>query len=329
LNVIARAMAAHIEDKQWYMGMGQRNSSKSMMCKQLENAYGPFVQLTNADNLMTKDGGGQDAAKALSWATDLEEARICYTHEMPQRGKQTINGEMIKKLCSNGDRIECRKLYCHEARIRLQATFFPFFNDAAQVSPPDAYQTMVGFKFDNEYHDQSDFDAKKEQGVEPPSCWLLKDPSIDEFILREDVIDAFTSIIFDAYTPDKQVPPQRVKDDTNSIKGEASVSVEQRFAEIIVRGVGTDVLFTKEIKRILEECGVGTFSSGKIDTLVKQLYDIDLGKPSKKDALGKSVQDRGFKGLRINDQHYNERDERFKNNEQLKQRVRHDFNNPN
>jgi len=222
-----------------------------------------------------------------------------------------------------------RQNFENESRIRLQSTLVQFLNDICEVSPADAYQTMIGFKFDNEYHDKSEFDEVGERGVEPPSNWRLMDHSIDEFICKPGVIDAFTKMILEAYTPERPVPPQRVKDDTNSIKGDASLSIEERFAAIIVKGEKTDVLFTKEIKRTLEECGLGTFSSAKIDTLVKQVYKLDSGKPSRKDEQGKSVQDRGFRGLRIDDQRYNEKDERLKRTENLKQSLRLHYTNPN
>ena len=102
---------------------------------------------------------------------------------------------------------------------------------------------MIGIKFPNEYRDKFEFEELRDKGVEPPSHWRLKDPSIDEFIRKPGVIDAFTALIFEAFTPEKMAPPQRVKDDTNSIKGEASLSVEERFAEIIVKGQNTDVLY--------------------------------------------------------------------------------------
>jgi hypothetical protein len=328
LNHLSRALAGHIEDKRWFVCMGMRNCGKGILCKLLMLAFGDFVQGTNAENLLVKFGGGQDAAKALSWLRDLEFKRITFTNEMPV-GKRTMDGDMIKKICSNGDWIEMRQNYQNESRIRSQTGFFSMVNDIPEVTPVDAYQTMIGYKFDNEYHDNSEFNEVKEKGGESPSNWRIMDHTIDEFIRQEGVIDAFTALIFEAYTTERQVPPQRVKDDTNSIKGEASLSVEERFAEIIVKGETTDVLFTKEIKRTLLECGVGTFSSAKIDMFVKQVYKIDPGKPSRKDETGKSVQDRGFKGLRINDQRYNEKDEGLKRSEQVRIGVRLGFTNPN
>jgi Mg2+ and Co2+ transporter CorA len=328
LNHLSRALAGHIEDKRWFVCMGMRNCGKGILCKLLMYAFGDFVQGTNAENLLVKDGHAQDAAKALSWMKDLEFKRITFTNEMPV-GKKTMDGDMIKKICSNGDWIEMRQNFKNESRIRSQSTLVVMVNDIPNVSPADAYQTMTAYKFDNEYHDISEFKELKERGVETPSNWLEMNHTTDEFIRQEGVIDAFTAFIFEAYTPERQVPPQRVKDDTNSIKGEASMSVQERFAEIIVEGEKTDVLFIKEIKVILEECGVGTFSSGKIDTLVKLEYNIDRAKRSRKDEHGKSVSDWGCKGLRINGQHYNDREQKLKRTEHLKQSARMGFTNQN
>jgi hypothetical protein len=329
LSVFARAMAGDIEDKRWIVAMGQRNCSKGLFCKLLMSAFGDFVQGTNAENLLVKDGKGQDAAKALSWMQPLEFKRLVFTNEM-KSGKQKMDGDMIKKISSGGDRIEVRQNYTNENQIQMQATLAVFLNDTCEVTPPDAYQTMIGIKFPFEYHDKSEFDELQEQGVEPPSCWRLKDPSIDEFIRKPGVIDAFTALMFEAYTPEKMAPPQHVKDDTNSIKGEASLSVEERFAKIVVKGEKTDVLFTKEIIMTLEECGLGVFHAAKIDTWVQNVYNMKHCQPSRKNAQGKNVQmGFGFKGLRINDQLYNDKDERLKRTEHVKQSARWDFNNPN
>ena len=52
-----------------------------------------------------------------------------------------------------------------------------------------------------------------------------------------------------------------MKHDANSIKCEASVPVEDRFAEIIFKGGEADVLFYAEIRTALQDCGLGQLSS--------------------------------------------------------------------
>jgi hypothetical protein len=248
-NSLCRALAGHIEDKRWFAAMGQRNCGKGILCKLLSYAFGLFVQGTNAENLLVKDGGS-DAAKAKSWMKCLEFKRLVTTNEMPKGGRKIIDGEMIKQICSNGDYIECRTNHKDEVQIRLQSTFMFFFNDMLEINSADAWQTMVGFKFDNEFHDPSEIDELKERGDAVPATWLPMDQTIDEFIRRPEVIDAFTSVIFNAYTPDRNVPPLRVKEDTASIKGDASLSVEERFKNLIIRGEHKDILLYKQIQLV-------------------------------------------------------------------------------
>jgi hypothetical protein len=328
-SCLARSMAAEIEDKRWHVCQGQRNASKGVVCKQLESAFGGFVRVTNAENLLVKDGSSQDAAKAQSWLQGLEDARIIYTSEM-KNGQRKMDGDMIKKISSGGDMIEVRQCFTNENLIRLAGMIFVFLNDTPEMNTADAFQSMVAFKFPTEYHDQSEFDELQKRGDKPPSHWRPKDPSINSFILRPGVIDAFTALVFEAYTLEKMAPPQRVIDDTNSIKGDASLSVEERFAEIIIRGVETDVLSIKEIRTTLEEFGVGMFSGGKVETFVENVYNMKKCQPSRVNSQGKKVQiGWGFKGLRVDDNLYNEKDERLKRIENVKQSARWDFNNPN
>jgi hypothetical protein len=291
LSSLARALAGRIGDKTWNSFVGGRDCGKSLQTKTLMN---------NAENLLTKDGVSQDAAKAQSWIKDFEYKRIIFTNEMPKDGKQVMDGEKIKRICSAGDHMEVRQNYTNEIRIQAQATFFLFANATTEVSPDDAYTTMQGWKLDLEYHNQSEFDDKSEQGECPPAHWRVKDPSIVAYILRGDVLDAVTSIIFDAYTSEKQAPPQRVKDDTDSIKGPASESVEERFTGIIIKGGTHDFLSYSDIQNAMKDGGMEPKRHDMIDTLVKREYNIVPQRQSKKNELGKSVQIRGFKGLKIN-----------------------------
>jgi len=222
-----------------------------------------------------------------------------------------------------------RQNYTQENRIRVQTTLSVFLNMLPEVTTADALQTMIGIKFQNEYHEKWEFDELHEQFIEPPSYWYLKDSKVDEGILKPGVIDAFTALIFKHYTSEKMAPPPRVKDDTNSIKGEAAESVEVRFSKIIVRGKATDVLFTKEVIRALEEYDVGTFSSSKVETFVKNVYNIEPCQPSKENGAGQKVQGRGFKGLCIDDHLYNDKDERLIRTEKVKHSARSDLNNQN
>lgn len=201
----------------------------------------------------------------------------------------------------------------------MQMTMFLFANDLPSIDPVDAYQTMTGFKLMSEFHEQKDFH-------DPPSAiqknWRAKDASLEEFIQRPDVIDAFARLILESYTPGKLPLPDIVKEHTASIKGDAADSQEERFARIVEKtGEKSDVVFYKEIRQTAIDAGMGTLSDTKIDGFVSKLYGLKSNKPSKM-VDGKMKQDRGFTHLRLCYNGHDERAERLKRNEEVKQGVR-------
>ena len=111
-------------------------------------------------------------------------------------GPSKVDGEMMKRLCSNGDVIECRRKYEDEVQIRLQATVFLFANDLPPIDPPDAYQNMLTFKFPSELREV-------EEITDPDPIqknWRAKDLELENFIKQPAVIDAFTLLVFEHYT---------------------------------------------------------------------------------------------------------------------------------
>jgi len=230
-----------------------------------------------------------------------------------------FDGEMLKRLCSNGDVIECRKNYENETQIRLQTTALLFANDLPQVEPVDAYQTMLGFKFQSEFHDASDFTDASDP---IQKTWRPMDHSIDAFIRQSAVIDAFVKLVLTHYTPDIQAPPDIVKIDTKSIKGTAAESLEERFKRLVqYTGNAKDVVFYQEIRNATEAAGMGRLSDTIIDSLVQKHYNLISYRPSKK-VDGHTKQDRGFKNLILCEDGYDEKAERVRKMETVKQSVR-------
>ena len=316
-NCMARGMAGDIHDKRWYMLQGPRNCGKSTLYKFLVLAFGPFVRMFGAENVLQRQNS-QDAAKAQSWMKPLEFARIAFSNELKHTGMQPkFDGELLKRMCSNGDTIELRTNYKDEIQIRLQTTFVLAFNNGCEVEPPDAYQTMTGFKFQNEFHDPH------EMGGEPwKKNYLPKDPALDAFIKRPDVVDAFTMFVLSHYTHDKQAPPAIVIEYTNSLKGDAVEPMEVRFGNIVRKSEDSnDVVFHKEIRMELAKAGMGSLSHAKIDEYVHKLYGLKPNKPSKH-IDDKMVQDRGFRGLRLQARGFDETAARIRTTESVKKRAR-------
>ena len=300
LNCLARALAGEIPDKRWFACLGPRNCGKGILCKLLRSAFGPFVRAMNAENLVCRERA-QDAAKAQSWMKPLEHTRLAYSNELRASSgtrDKTLDGELIKRLCSNGDEVELRTNHKDEIQVRLQASMFLFANDFPAIDPPDAYQTMVGFRLRTEFREPGEITDPSDPRQHN---WRPKDHGIDAFIQRPDVVDAFTVLVLEHYTPAIQQPPPIVREDTASIRGPAAESQEERFRHLVQRtGAPADVLFYKEIRLAAEATGMGRLSDGKIDGFVQTLYGLKSMKPSKS-VDGRTIQARGFKGLALRD----------------------------
>ena len=230
LNCLARALAGRVEDQRWFVGLGR--CGKGILCKLLEAAFGDFVRAMQAENLLLHPAGcKQDTAEAQSWMRQHEFTRVLYSHEVSKmNGPSKVDGEMMKRLCSNGDVIECRRKYEDEVQIRLQATVFLFANDLPPIDPPDAYQNMLTFKFPSELREV-------EEITDPDPIqknWRAKDLELENFIKQPAVIDAFTLLVFEHYTAQ---PPDTVEDHTPSVTGpgESPLRFETAGAACVTR----------------------------------------------------------------------------------------------
>ena len=95
----------------------------------------------------------------------------------------------------------------------------------------------------------------------------------------------------------------------------------EHFKRLVQRGSHTDVLFYQEIRLAAEAAGLGRLSDAKIDEYVRRLYGLTSYKPSKMQN-GTMKQDRGFKGLVLCDDGFDERAERVRRVGTVKQSVR-------
>ena len=177
---------------------------------------------------------------------------------------------------------------------------------------------MLAFKFPNEFREVEDITDP----ADPiQRNWRPKDHELEGFIKQPAVIDAFTALVFEHYTPDIQPPPDIVTEHTQSVKGPAAESPVDRFKRLVQRGSHTDVLFYQEIRLAAEAAGLGRLSDAKIDEYVRRLYGLTSYKPSKMQN-GTMKQDRGFKGLVLCDDGFDERAERARRVGTVKQSVR-------
>ena len=230
LNYIARGLAGCVEDKNWAVGIGERDCGKGVLVGLLENAFGEYCRSTNSENFLYKNNG-TDSAKALSWLVPFEFRRLLLTNEITKDvdDKYRINGNILKKLASGGDKIEARVNHKDEINFKIQSRVCMFCNDLPPIEPSDAKETSYMFKYPSKFVANDDprlgnpilrqrtcinKDGEIEKITDEQGNPIMdniinfyeKDDDIKLWCKDKKVIDAFIEIIFDNYSNKVPVP---------------------------------------------------------------------------------------------------------------------------
>jgi hypothetical protein len=183
LQFLSRSMAGMHADKQWAVGLGERNSGKGVLMTLCEHAFGPYVKATNSENLLVKRHGS-DAAKSLSWILDFEFKRLAFSNEIEMSETAAINGAVVKKLTSGGDTIEARRNHCDEQQIKSQAHLLILANDMPPCSPSDCLETVLHMPF------PTTFVASDDPRLGTPG-FAIRNDQIKTLCRQPEILDAF------------------------------------------------------------------------------------------------------------------------------------------
>lgn len=243
LNYIARGVAGHIEDKNWGVGIGERDCGKGVLVGLLESCFGEYCRATNSENFLYKNNG-TDSAKSLSWLVPFEFKRLLLTNEITRdsQGKYKINGNVLKKLSSGGDKIEARVNHKDEINFKIQARVCMFCNDLPPIEPADTKETSYCFRYPSKFLNKDDnrlgkplmrpkiilkendeieyvTDENGEKVMENVCNFYEKDDNIKAWCKDQNVLDAFIHILFSHYGERVQVP-DCMKEEMNDFKEE-------------------------------------------------------------------------------------------------------------
>jgi len=194
LYKVARRMAGYIQDKEWILLEGLRNSGKGLFCDMLKLAFGKYIRTTNSGNFKLKNNESTDNAKANSWILDYQFSRLAITNEISiANQKDKIDGNSIKKFCSGGDCLEGRKNFKDEVEFRVQSGLMICCNDFPEVSPADALETCVNIQMTSKFIDEDYNENNKLNGFK----YYLKDDNIKNWIKNDDIINEFILILLE------------------------------------------------------------------------------------------------------------------------------------
>jgi hypothetical protein len=164
LQAKARALAGHIQDKNFYCFPASRNSGKGV-CTKLDNCglgsfpNGPCTEVSIPMNHDLDRGDASSRGWILNMNMHL--ARISNSNELGKVGG-TVNGNVLKSLASGGDKIECKQLYKNSVKVANNCTMFFAFNtehDSGRMptfKPADALIQAVVMPMDYSFTDDAD-----------------------------------------------------------------------------------------------------------------------------------------------------------------------------
>lgn len=195
LHFISRVMAGESQDKLWSICLGERDCGKGVISDLLSNTFQNYVCSINANSLKIDKNNG-DEAKKLSWLYHAQYARVLLGNEIAN--SNIIDGNLIKKICSGGDKIQMRTNYVNETNARIQGTLILFNNDMPKCEPADVFQKLVAFSLPSKFVDE----ITEEDKIKNPH-YKLSDSNIKQFVNNKEICEAFIHIIIDSYQSKK------------------------------------------------------------------------------------------------------------------------------
>ena len=225
LYKMARVLAGHIEDKNWFLFIGLRDSGKGVLMDFIKNCFQKYIRTTESTNFKFERGNG--GAKGNSWMVDFIFCRLALISEIPMEDKTSImDGNKIKKFCSGGDYIEGRKNYKDEIEFRVQSSLMVCCNELPKVNPTDTFEKLIPYdmksKFINNLEEEFDNEeVSYYQSIPEVKTRFIKDKQVqNEFIL----------MIIDAYKKKQEIPKKfLVEFEGNSLEDDEELKLFSLF----------------------------------------------------------------------------------------------------
>lgn len=205
LNWCARGLAGQYTEKTWAVGLGFRNSGKSVITDLFKESFNSYVGTFSAEELLCNRVGSGDIAKKLGWLIPFQFRRLNFSNELKsvdESGKALkLDGNQIKSVSSGGDSKKARRNYKDEIDFKIQGRMCLFMNDLIKTDPLDASETLQVFEFMTIF--KKDISEEEQNINNNPECetkYFLKDDSIKKLLQDERIKKAFIKVIIDSYT---------------------------------------------------------------------------------------------------------------------------------
>jgi len=221
LKIIARAISGEINDKSFFIIVGDTNSGKGCLSDILAKCFTGFTGTFNANQLSVNKMGDNDVAKSLAWVYNIREKKMVIANEWSM--EKLTDANLLKTICS-GDDMTARALYINEQTFKPCSTFFVFANDIPKInSAEESVLNRVKYmKTEYSYLTGTKYEKRKHE----PNVKLGDNTIKDVFIKDPKIIQTFMYMIINAYENEKPVEPQGVIDETNEWEEDGDMTTE-------------------------------------------------------------------------------------------------------
>lgn len=293
LQYMACSLFGEVKLKKLLFALGDSNTGKNTITMALNNVCANLFGNFNAENLCKKKFESNDEAQALRWFYLLKNKRIVVSNELDS--SRILNGNMIKKIASGGDKITGRGHRENETDFIANCNSLIFANDIPKIKPLD---TAV--------RNRIRFITFKKCFVDKPidECNEFELPKNDDFcnyVRSTEFASYFICILLDEYTKYRDngwFEPDCVINNFDDWVDDDDNIINKFLNEVEITKDENDFIKNEDIKNIIKGYDISikkwTMEFKKYLTL-KKLDDVVCDKRTT--IKGKCV--RGWVGLKI------------------------------
>lgn len=259
--------------KKFYFGLGESNCGKGVMTGAFANAFEGYVEEWEGNELKYNSKNGQDEARKQAWIKQLMGVRLGFSSEL-RMDKRPIDGNLLKKVSSGGDKIRGRDHQESSEHFVNRATLFLLANDMLPITPKDSgIQTRCRFiRYKLRFVDDPTPDTDERKA----------DSTIKDKFARDDWKDSLFFVMVDTFNEMAETErmkggtitePSCVMEETREWVGddgseELADMIRKRY---VITGSPDDSVPTKDIcDYIIEERGMNV-SSNKVGRMLTTL----------------------------------------------------------
>lgn len=313
IQYFSRALAGHLEDKNWLVGLGLRDCGKGILTLLTRASFDGYVTEVDANNFINKSkSNNNDEALSKKWLMKHIWSRILFGNEVDisnEREKAILNGILIKSLASGGDTQTIRTLYKTEIEFIFGGLIVIFLNEMPEVRPTDTCQTLSLFEFPNKFIQPEIYEQMCNDGS--LSIYMKKGiADLKRQIIKTEYMDAYVQIVLDSYQINKVMNCKSVQDASNEYRidsGDDCLFFKETFE---FTNKKTDCMTSKDITEKVQE-KFPNMSNQKIKSFLTKNMGLEYTKnlDTKKDKYNSRV---GYIGLKLKVKEEENKDEKEK-----------------